>query len=421
MFTKLKLNNEKINELNSLLKIADKKSKDFRQIVFELDPKNKILKLVAGNSLQMSSLTLTKINIESNDTEKCFFSFDADIMIEALFGVVDNFDIYLKKDCLETIEMSFPGLPRFRRGYSDQPNQDFLNYLSNSYELTDKKYNRTALLDLVQLVNEKFSPFESVLLKSDENNTDSVKVLRDGEVFEQNLGTNSHLDVELFLDKNTINAVVGACQNSSDDEIGIEIENDRITLQSNDRKTSISLPDYSDLLSKVEIQKEVVFSAVLDAYKLKLELSNYIKINNIKQQEQSFLFFDSGKLLVCAITEKLECADLLELIDVSTNQKTLVLMVNLHLFKALKVKDVTDFHQLKISITRVNGEYFFSFFNRSDFRHPFFSVPCISVPERVDEVNRLSQKLQIQIADQNKSSVKNQQIDLVGYDELLDL
>lgn len=82
-----------------------------------------------------------------------------------------------------------------------------------------------------------------------------------------------------------------------------------------DDDTSISVPDYSNFLSRIEAKREPVISFVLNAYKLKEELKSYVKIHDIKQQEQSYLLFHQGKLTVFATSKSLKCADILELIN----------------------------------------------------------------------------------------------------------
>lgn len=67
--------------------------------------------------------------------------------------------------------------------------------------------------------------------------------------------------------------------------------------------------------------------------------------------------------------------------------ENLLLMVNLHRFKELDVKDVTEFHSLKVSITKsISGESSFSFFNRSDPIHALFSVHCVSEANQLNKI-----------------------------------
>lgn len=188
-----------------------------------------------------------------------------------------------------------------------------------------------------------------------------------------------------------------------------------------DRVTSVSVPDHSNFLSKIESKKDTVISFILNGYKLKDELGGYVKMHDIKQQEQSYLLFHKGSSVVCAKAADQDCADPLERIDVKSSEDDLLLMVNLHLFKDFKV--TTEHHTLKASITKSHdGEYYFSFYSSSDPRNAFFSVLCIAAPSHMSEIKDLHDQLKKQlIAQKEKVKVSHELLDLVGYGELLDV
>lgn len=421
----IQLCQKKAAKLVGLLKKVDKKSAEYRKVLLKLDPIKKEAIFVAGNATLMSSLILDDIEMSiPNEKKVIFISFDADVLLDTLSDGNNDLDILLQSDENERIKMTFPKLTKLRRAFSKEADQIHLDHFKILENDCVTQYNKDDLLSLVQLVDEQCKPFEYVLLNSEKEGGDSVKVQRDGEVFSEILDTTTHLGLEICLDKKTINTIEEICENSNEKEIGLRIEHDSIIFKSKDCITSIAIPDHSDFLSKIVAKKEIVISFLVDAYKLKAELSSYVSMHDIKQQEQSYLLFSNGKLIVCAKSENLECANILELIAASSNADDLVLMVNLHLFKDLKVKDATEFHKLKASITKsVDGEYCFSFFHSADPQHPFFSVPCISAPSHLDEVKELYKLLEDQLAEQHKKPSKEEgdQFELIGYEELLEV
>ncbi len=425
MHSYIKLCIEKATSLVNLLGKVDKKSTEYRKVLLKLDPMKKETVFVAGNAIFMSSLTIGDIEMSTpNEKEILFISFDADVLLDSLSDGENGLDILLQRYECERIEMTFPKLTKLRRAFSKEADQIHLDHFKILENDSVTQYNKDALLSLVQLVDEQCKPFEYVLLNSEKEGGDSVKVQRDGEVFSEFLDTKAHLGIEICLDKKTINTLEEICKNTDEEEIGLRIEHNSIIFKLKDCITSITIPDHSDFLSKIVAKKEIVISFLVDAYKLKAELSSYVSMHDIKQQEQSYLLFCNGKLIVCAKSESLECADILELIAASSNMNDLVLMVNLHLFKDLKVKDATEFHKLKASITKAsNGEYCFSFFHSKDPGHPFFSVPCVSAPSHLDDVKGLYKLLEAQLANQQKkpSTEEGEQIELIGFEELLEV
>jgi hypothetical protein len=427
MKTEINLCPRKAGELVDLLKKIDKKSLEYRKFLVKVDPVEKEVNFVAGNATLMKSVSIDSISVETEDQSSdnvIFISFDADVLLDALADGNSELDILLQSEGHERVEMTFPKLTKLRRAFSKEVENVHLEHFNILGSDSVTQCNKDNLLGLVRLVDEQCQPFECVLLNSDKNNIDSVKVQRNGEVFSETLGTKTHLGIEICLDKKTINILEDICESSDEEDIGLRIEHDSIIFKLKDSITSVSIPDHSEFLSKIVAKKEVVISFILDAYKLKAELSSYVSMHDIKQQEQSYLFFFKEKLIVCAKSESLECADMLDLIAASSNDENLVLMVNLHLFKDLKVKDVTEFHKLKASIIKsVEGEYSFSFFHSEDPLHAFFSVPCIYAPSHLTEVKKLYGQLKKQLADQKKKPIKkeNKQLDLVGFEELLDV
>lgn len=425
----ISLSVKKANELKNLLKKVDKKSIEYRKVLFKLDPDKGIITLVAGNAMLMSSLKINDVEIDSeNINEIIYCSFDADIVLDGFSGGETTLEILLHKEANKPVEMTFPKLTKLRRAFAEEPDSVHLEYFKILENDNVTEYKKDDLLGLVQLVDEKCKPFEYILLNSEKDGGDSVKVQRDGEVHCEEFGTKTHLGIEICLDKKTINTLEDICVNSDDDKIGIRIDHESIVFKLKDSVTSVSIPDYSEFLSKAESKKETIIGFVLNAYELKAELKSYVNMHNIKQQEQSYLLFFKGKLIVCAKSEKLECANMLNLLGATSDVNNLALMVNLHLFKELNVKDVTEFHESKASITKsLDGEYCFSFFHSSDPRNAYFSVPCIAAPSHLDEVKELYRLLTIQLSEQKKSTKKQvakeegEQFELLDFSELLEV
>lgn len=422
METTISLCEDKAKELVILLETADKKSPEYRKFLLELDKKSGEITFVVGNSQVMSRLIVGGGELDQTMNDKEYFSHNADLLLNVLSSPAISLNITLNSDKTGRIEMTFPSLPKLRKGYCKGIEEVHLKSLNVIDDANVKKYDKDTLHRLVQVVDEQCRPFEFVLLNSEEGG-DSVKVQRDGEVFSEKLDTNTHLGIELCLDKKTISIIDDVCESSTEKEIGVHVGQGEIIFKLKDRVTSVSIPGHSDFLSKIESKKDTVISFILNGYKLKDELGGYVKMHDIKQQEQSYLLFHKGKLVVCAKSEDQDCADILDLIDVKSSEDDLLLMVNLHLFKDFKVKDTTEHHKLKASITKSHdGEYCFSFYSRSDPQHAFFSVPCIAAPSHMSEIKDLHAQLKKQlIAQKKKVKVSHEQLDLVGYGELLDV
>jgi hypothetical protein len=420
MEVRISLSAHKCKELAILLETADKKSPEYRKFLLELDKKSGEITFVVGSSEVMSRLIVGEGSFDQTMNDKEYFSHNADLLLNVLSSPATSLNIRLSSDKTGRVEMTFPSLPKLRKGYCKGIEDVHLQYLNETDDASVKRYDKDTLLGLVQLVDEQCRPFEFILLNSEEGG-DSVKVQRDGEVFSEKLDTNTHLDFKLCLDKKTIGTIENVCESSTEKEIGIHLGQGEVIFILKDRVTSVSIPGYSDFLSKIESKKEIVISFILNGYKLKEELGGYVKMHDIKQQEQSYLLFHKGKLVVCAKSEDQACANILDLIDATSNANDLLLMVNLHLFKEFKVKDSAKYHKLKASITKSHdGEYCFSFYSSSDPHHAFFSVPCIVAPSHVSEIKALYKELIKQLeAQKKKVEVSNEQFDLVGYDELL--
>ena len=421
METIISLGANKIQELIFLLKTADKKSPEYRKFLLELDKKSGEITFVVGSSQVISCLRVEGGCFDHAMGDKEYFSHNADLLLNVLSSSDTSLDIMLSSDKTGRIVMTFPSLSKLRKGYCKGIEDVHLQYMKAKDDTKAKQYDKNTVLGLVKLVEVKCRPFENVLLNSEEGG-DSVKVQRDGEVFFEKLDTNTHLDIELCLDKKTIGIIEDVLGSSTEKEIGIYVGQREIIFKLKDRMTSVSIPDNSDFLSKIESKKDTVISFLLNGYKLKGAIDSYVEMDDIKKQEQSYLLFFEGALGVCAKAKDQACADILDLIDATSNVSDLLLMINLHLFKGFNVKDVTEHHKLKASITKSHGgEYCISFYSSSNPRNAFFSIPCIAAPGHMNEIKELCIELKKQLREQKKKKVSNEQLDLIGYGELLDV
>lgn len=422
----IQLDSKEIDKLRFLLGSTDKRAQDYKKVLIVIEPNDAGATFVAGNALMMNSLTVINIEIDKNYSGKSFFSaYEADILLEVIKRSPQSLLIQLIHDGgLDDSEMVFPKLPNLRHAYGEEVEQVHLDYFNARSAEEFTQYKKDSLLGFIQHADKECKPFEYIVVESNESVGDRVKVQRDGEVFYQELSTRSQLNLNVCLDKHSISTLESICASSNEESIGMRVDLGSISFQTGGCISKIKIPDHADFLSKTTRKKEVIISFLLDAYKLKDELESYTKLNSIKKQDKSYLFITNRRLVVCAESEKLKCADILELIDMSTVNNELLLMVNLHDFKDLKIKDVTEFNKMKASITRSEiGDYQFSFFHSSDPDHAFFSVACVSVPNHIEIVEPIYQELEAQRASQDEKAVKkeNEQMDMLGYGELLDV
>lgn len=149
----------------------------------------------------MSRLIVGEGSLDQAMSDKEYFSHNADLLLNVLSSPATALNIMLNSDKAGRIEMTFPSLPKLREGYCKRIEDVHLQYLNEIDDTSIKEYDKDTLLGLVQMVDQQCRPFECVLLNSEENGGDSVKVQRDGEVFSEKLDTNTHLGIELCLDK----------------------------------------------------------------------------------------------------------------------------------------------------------------------------------------------------------------------------
>ena len=406
-----------------VLNTVDKKSAVYRKTLFVINHKTKKLRIIAGNEAGMSEVVIGELSGCDEDREDEMYSFDADIIADALSSNIDDIRMYRHKD-LDHVTLHFPSLFVYRQAYSYEPDSEHLEYIQKTNSANYQTINRQTMASLLQNVENTQKPFEYVQIESQVGVFDSVKTQRDGKVFKSEMEFKTGLGINLSLDEKSFMRLKNGIDESSDEKIDISVQYDKVIIRSANEITLFDIPEMGNFLEKAESEQKTIISFMLNAYKLKDELNRYVKLYEIKKTEQSYLLFHKGKLMICAVTEHSKCAKMIELIDSNFENKTLLYMINSHEFKQLKVKDTTEHHNLMASIIESNEGVTFSLFTKTDLEHPFFSVNCVKVPQMKGLIMDIYGSYQLQIKQQattTEKPAKEVQSDMFNYAELLDV
>jgi len=243
-------------------------------------------------------------------------------------------------------------------------------------------------------------PLEAVQFISSSESKGFLKVQRDGKVFERSLDSEKDWGIDFFMDESSFEKAQDISSASNNEFIGISSEFNNITLKTEFGASSFVTVGAHEFLQKKIIDTENVIDFVVDGYLLKKEASAYVKLHDIKQQEQSFLLFNEGYLMFCSIAQAVTCAKIFKLNDLSLIGFSGAFMANLSSFNKLRVKNITTFHEMNTALTKTdNGDYNLSFFNGYDKNHPFFSIACTSAPNRRDDLIKIYEDYPAQSTD----------------------
>ena len=329
------------------------------------------------------------------------FSLAADAIAEAILIHDSNNDIDMVLNWLGEgkVEVSFPALQCYRRVYSQKAEKIHIEYLEKSKLNTFTSIVRADFCDVLGDI-EGQKPLEAVQLISSPESKGLLKIQRDGKVFERALSCEKNLGIEFFMDESSFKKAQSISSNSSSEFIGISSQFNNIILKTEYGVSSFLTLGSDEFLQKKLIETENVIDFIVDGYLLKNEASAYIKLNDIKQQEQSFLLFYEGYLMFCSISESVKCAKILKLNNLSLIGFSAAFMANLNSLNKLKVKNITEFHEMSTALTKTNnGDYSLSFFSGNDKKNPYFSVTCTSAPNRKNDLIKIYEEYPIESKD----------------------
>jgi len=133
-----------------VLNTVDKKSAVYRKTLFVINHKTKKLRIIAGNEAGMSEVVIGELSGCDEDREDEMYSFDADIIADALSSNIDDIRMYRHKD-LDHVTLHFPSLFVYRQAYSYEPDSEHLEYIQKTNSANYQTINRQTTANEITL------------------------------------------------------------------------------------------------------------------------------------------------------------------------------------------------------------------------------------------------------------------------------
>ncbi|MEL0630683.1 hypothetical protein [Psychromonas aquatilis] len=400
--------------ISTALKAADKKNDALKKAYFHLVNEGK-LQIVVGNKSEMSCFEIETLTVD--EYINCdAFSLPADAVADAIsmcHGTQD-IEIVLTYSNGGACEVTFSDLNCYRLIKSSEAEKVHIEYLEKSKLNTFTSIPRANFSQLLYDLD-KEKPLEAVQVSStpETPNLVKMKIQRDGDIFLKDLAYQGILDIDFFMDERTYATVHKITNESHDEFINISSQFNNLVIKTECCAYSFTTTGADEFLQKKVIKTESEIDFFVNAYKLKKEVSSYIKLSEIKHQEQVFLLFNNGFLMFCSMSEHVVCAKIFKLNCLSSIEFSGAFTANLNILNKLKVKDVTTFHEMYTALTKTDdGKYNLSFFNKNDKNHPFYSVSCTSVPNQKKDLIKIFDKYPALSTDWGHEDNENMILDL---------
>lgn len=289
---------------------------------------------------------------------------------------------------------------------------DFTNHeLKRNYQHVDIHACRVLLQEAKPHI-----PLQMIEFDPDSN---EMTVMRDGKIETINATLNIQLDHNLNCTEEGLEVLAHVIEHTSDKQVSFTQENDQLFIKTSEQCSAISLADIHEFKRKIEASRETLEVFTVDFIPFKAEVKSLRQYRDIKAYDIAMLVLQKENSYLITLVDEKTHTKPIQVSNLSLSSKErCVVQFHLSAFQDLKVRNITETKQHKVSIYKDDSsEYFLGFYTRSEDKTPAQSLPVLLIEskgtlKRIDQAIRDYQGSQLKNASRVSNKKENLELDL---------
>ncbi|WP_298441785.1 hypothetical protein [uncultured Ferrimonas sp.] len=404
------LSNENVKQLIDILSISRPRAKEGHQLMTVCaDPQLKRMRFLTSDHSQTSQVDIEIANWTWSVPMQ--FAIVADF-VETILKTPSPQALTLlftpQGDGL--IEISFPHLDQYRHTYSQPPVKAHLQSQEWQSSVSPTMHDVSQFALLAEQLSPQ-CPFDIVKLNP---GCDKITVLRSGVISEVHSPLAETLNCDAAVTEQALTSIRKITQ-SNTQKMGLMQVGDKLLIKTDTSSHAYQIANIDSFQAAINTTQTVV-AFITDGIAFKQEIKAYQKIVEVKKNQRSFLLVHDNRLMISATTDNHKMADLPAVLEMKPSNVSTLYSLQLNDINAVKLQGVIDDRNIVLRIELFSdGSHQLVFYNN---QKPYAFIPLLPEPEKQPEMIALYCDYLKQISDEPQSEG---QVDLFGYDDLLDI
>ncbi|MCL9775495.1 hypothetical protein [Vibrio methylphosphonaticus] len=223
--------------------------------------------------------------------------------------------------------------------------------------------------------------------------TKELKIMRDDRIDISETNLNIELGQSFISSEHGVDLLGHAIKNTADNDILIQQENDRLIIKTSEQCSVLSLAAIDEFKQKVADRLDVLSTFTVDIRPFKFEVEELRKFKDVRSQDIAFFVIkQEDSYLVAQVKGETHTKPILVPNLSMKSQEQLIVQFHLKEFIDLKVRNLTEMREMKVSVYKNSRlETYLGFFDHAKKHIPTqsLSVELISNVKKIRAINKI--------------------------------